>query len=303
MNFFCTSDYFPLDIIGSGSYGNIWSAIHVPSKRKVAIKTIFRENFQDETAIRSILNEHKVLSKIKHPFIVRPFELIQTTNSFRFVMELIEGKDILDVMNKKRGFSKTQAKHIFAQLVSILEFLHEKGIVHCDLKPENLILDRSGDIHLLDFGFASDNGFYFMKTQCGTIMYMAPEMFQGHYGMECEFWFLGVILYAMLYSNLPFVHVNIEIAAEMIQKQEPSYENSVSPSAISLLQSLLNKNPILRPTFKEIKNHQWMSEVDWVKLNGLGLLSVPANDPIINQSLAALPNPDGITNEQKKSDC
>jgi serine/threonine protein kinase len=222
------------------------------------------ENLTSDDDLKSFFTEYEIGKTINHPFVVRTFDLYETNLSYNLVMELLEGDSLLSLVNSFGAISPPKAQKIFCQLVSTIDFLHQRGIAHRDLKPENILFDKNEAIRVIDFGLSKKGSLEGMSTRCGTVSYAAPELFvEAPYGKETEIWSLGVILYAMIYGVLPFDHENINTLLQLITQTEPFYSSVAPPEAIDLIKSLLKKNPKDRLTIEQIKGHSWFSFVDW----------------------------------------
>jgi serine/threonine protein kinase len=148
--------------------------------------------------------------------------------------------------------------------VGAVTYVHNKSCVHRDLKLENILLDKHGDVKLVDFGFTREyeGKSNYLQTWCGTVCYSAPEMLKGekYAGEKVDVWSLGIILYALLVGELPFDEDDENVTKMKILKEEPKYPENFPPQARELCQSLLSKRPILRPTLADILQNPWLSE-------------------------------------------
>lgn len=273
------------DQIGSGSFSDIFSAIHVQTNTKVALKIMFKSDDQEE--MRSIQQEIRINKTLDHPFICKFFTEIETEHLIIIVMELIEGTNTLDYVNQNSGLPITEAKNLFAQLVIAMEYLHnEAHITHRDLKLENVMIDGFGHIRLIDFGFSSVNTM--MSTCCGSIPYCAPEiLLEQKYTRAADIWSMGVILYAFIDGNLPFYHSNMNALATMICQKEVAFSNTFGDEVKELIRKMLMKDPEQRITIEEIKRHPFISDEKLIQINYKKLFSSHELDTDMNISLAA----------------
>ncbi|MCJ1473887.1 hypothetical protein MMC13_002542 [Lambiella insularis] len=238
-------DYVLGQTLGEGEFGKVklgWKKDGSVSSVQVAIKLIRRENLSNNpTRLPKIYREIKILSQLSHPNIVRLHEMVETDRYIGIILEYASGGELFDYILTHRYLKDNAARKLFAQLVSGVGYLHKKGIVHRDLKLENLLLDRNRNIIITDFGFANTfnprdelgedieynltnrdfvkkmdlerlNGDGFrrgdlMQTSCGSPCYAAPELVVTdslYTGRKVDVWSCGVILYAMLAGYLPF---------------------------------------------------------------------------------------------------
>lgn len=155
-----------------------------------------------------------------------------------------------------------QVQKIFTQLVGAVSYVHSKSCVHRDLKLENILLDKHGNVKLVDFGFTREyqGTTSYLQTWCGTVCYSAPEMLKGekYAGEKVDVWSLGIILYALLCGELPFDEDDENETKQRILKEDPKYPDYVPEGAIDLLSKLLSRRPLLRPPLADVLRHAWL---------------------------------------------
>ena len=153
-------------------------------------------------------------------------------------------------------------QNIFTQLVGAVSYVHNMSCVHRDLKLENILLDKNGNVKLVDFGFTREyeGKASYLQTWCGTICYSAPEMVKGekYAGEKVDVWSLGIILYALLCGELPFDDDDEVTTKTRIMKEEPHYPVSMPQPARDLISALLSKRPLLRPSLADILTNPWL---------------------------------------------
>lgn len=265
--------YTITDQIGSGSFSDIFSAIHIPTNTRVALKITFKNNNEEE--MKSLEQEVQINKKLHHPFICQFFTEIETEHLIIIVMELIEGVSALNYVNQTSGLPLSEAKNLFAQLLIAMEYLHnEVHITHRDLKLENIMIDSFDHIRLIDFGFSSVNTM--MSTCCGSIPYCAPEILLGQrYTKAADIWSMGVILYAFVDGNLPFYHSNMNTLAHMICQREVTFPNTFDEDLRDLLRKMLTKESEQRITIDEIKRHPFISGEKLLQIDYIQILKLP----------------------------
>lgn len=157
-----------------------------------------------------------------------------------------------------------QVQKIFTQLVGAVAYVHSKSCVHRDLKLENILLDKHGDVKLVDFGFTREyqGTTSYLQTWCGTICYSAPEMLKGekYAGEKVDVWSLGIILYALLVGELPFDEDDETVTKTRILKEDPAWPGYLPEGGKELISKLLSKRPLLRPSLADILRHPWLAE-------------------------------------------
>lgn len=257
--------FMDLEQIDSGSFSDIFTATHIKTKTKVVLKVSIKSNGID--FLEKEANIHKCLH---HPFICKYFSNFETEHLFIIVMELVEGTNLLNLVNKHKGLPIQEAQNIFAQLIIVIEYLQEMNISHRDLKLENILIDKYGHISMIDFGFSSLNAM--MSTCCGSVPYCAPEILSGKtYTNSADIWSLGIILFALLQGYLPFFHKNINVLALIICHNEVYFPSSMDLIACDLIGKMLVKDPAKRISIDEIKNHPFIKQnklfrIDYKKL-------------------------------------
>ncbi|WRT65436.1 uncharacterized protein IL334_002379 [Kwoniella shivajii] len=263
--------YVLLQTLGEGEFGKVKLGVHTDYGVEVAIKLIRRGSLDDEARASKVEREIDVLKTLKHPNIVRMFDVIDTEKYIGIVLEYAGGGELFEHILANRYLKEKDAQKLFAQLISGVDYLHRKHIVHRDLKLENLLLDKHRNIIITDFGFANrfdhaqDD---LMATSCGSPCYAAPELVvsEGLYvGSAVDIWSCGVILYAMLSGYLPYDDDpqnpdgdNINLLYKYIMNTKLNFPEHISPLAKSLLQIMLVPLPEHRCTINQIMEHPWL---------------------------------------------
>ncbi|NXD46195.1 MARK2 kinase, partial [Copsychus sechellarum] len=205
-------NYRLLKTIGKGNFAKVKLARHVLTGKEVAVKIIDKTQL-NSSSLQKLFREVRIMKVLNHPNIVKLFEVIETEKTLYLVMEYASGGEVFDYLVAHGRMKEKEARAKFRQIVSAVQYCHQKFIVHRDLKAENLLLDAGGNIKIADFGFS--NEFTFGNkggTFCGSPPYAAPELFQGKKGggPEVDVWSLGVILYTLVRGGLPFDGQNLK---------------------------------------------------------------------------------------------
>ncbi|KAF8522699.1 Pkinase-domain-containing protein [Hysterangium stoloniferum] len=264
--------YLLLQTLGEGEFGKVKLGLHGQWGEEVAVKLIRRGNVENPLRLSKVEREIEVLKLLKHPNIVRLYDVIETDKYIGIILEYASGGELFDHILAHRYLKEKDACKLFAQLISGVSYIHSKKIVHRDLKLENLLLDRSRNVIITDFGFAnrfehrSDD---LMQTSCGSPCYAAPELVisEGLYvGSAVDIWSCGVILYAMLAGYLPFDDDpanpegdNINLLYKYIVNTPLTFPDYVSTEARDLLSLMLVPDPKRRAGLKEIMAHSWLA--------------------------------------------
>ncbi|XP_024905604.1 serine/threonine-protein kinase MARK1 [Pteropus alecto] len=199
---------------------------------------------------------------LNHPNIVKLFEVIETEKTLYLVMEYASGGEVFDYLVAHGRMKEKEARAKFRQIVSAVQYCHQKCIVHRDLKAENLLLDADMNIKIADFGFSNEftvGGK--LDTFCGSPPYAAPELFQGkrYDGPEVDVWSLGVILYTLVSGSLPFDGQNLKELRERVLRGKYRIPFYMSTDCENLLKKLLVLNPVKRGSLEQIMKDRWMN--------------------------------------------
>ncbi|KAI5093772.1 NUAK family SNF1-like kinase 2 [Silurus meridionalis] len=248
-----------LETLGKGTYGKVKKAVDRTGKL-VAIKSIRKENIKDEQDLIHIRREIEIMSSLNHPYIITIYEVFENKDKIVIVMEYASKGDLFDYISEKR-LSEREARHIFRQIVSAVHYCHQNGVVHRDLKLENILLDANGDVKIADFGLSSlyrrDE---YLQTYCGSPLYASPEIVNGrpYKGPEVDSWSLGVLLYTLVHEAMPFDGRDYRTLVRQISTGD--YRKPTKPSdACGLIRWMLMVNPDRRATLEEIAGHWWLN--------------------------------------------
>ncbi|OHT10126.1 SNF1-related protein kinase catalytic subunit alpha KIN11 [Tritrichomonas foetus] len=268
-------NYRLIQQIGSGSFASVWLATNEITKIRVAIKIIPKKSLESNDARTRFTREVSLLKQISHPFIAEFFEFIEDEKYYYIVVEYVENGNMLDFINNHGRISEPQARRYFSQIICVLEYLHkEKFVAHRDLKAENVLLDKYGNIRIIDFGLS--NVFTLanpkLSTACGSPAYAAPEMIKGQqYTNAADIWSSGILLYSMVAGKLPFDDANTQRLLQKIVYTDVHFPPFFSPPLIDLLKKILSKDPETRLTIDRIKEHVWFSQSEYISLLQLKL--------------------------------
>ncbi|KAJ0063241.1 hypothetical protein NL108_015037 [Boleophthalmus pectinirostris] len=226
-------------------------------------KSTIRSNYNKQMDFRvSLFREVRIMKILNHPNIVKLFEVIETERTLYLVMEYASGGEVFDYLVAHGRMKEKEARAKFRQIVSAVQYCHQKHIVHRDLKAENLLLDADMNIKIADFGFS--NEFTMgnkLDTFCGSPPYAAPELFQGkkYDGPEVDVWSLGVILYTLVSGSLPFDGQNLKELRERVLRGKYRIPFYMSTDCENLLKRFLVLNPGKRGTLEQIMKDRWIN--------------------------------------------
>uniref|UniRef100_A0A672SZI7 non-specific serine/threonine protein kinase n=1 Tax=Sinocyclocheilus grahami TaxID=75366 RepID=A0A672SZI7_SINGR len=247
-------NYRLLKTIGKGNFAKVKLARHVLTGREVS-RYIFNVTY-------TLFREVRIMKVLNHPNIVKLFEVIETEKTLYLIMEYASGGEVFDYLVAHGRMKEKEARAKFRQIVSAVQYCHQKRIVHRDLKAENLLLDADMNIKIADFGFSNEFTIGSkLDTFCGSPPYAAPELFQGkkYDGPEVDVWSLGVILYTLVSGSLPFDGQNLKELRERVLRGKYRIPFYMSTDCENLLKKLLVLNPGKRGSLEQIMKDRWMN--------------------------------------------
>ncbi|KAL8179037.1 UNVERIFIED_CONTAM: NUAK SNF1-like kinase 2 [Gekko kuhli] len=249
-----------LETLGKGTYGKVKKA-RERSGKLVAIKSIRKDKIKDEQDLVHIRREIEIMSSLNHPHIIAVHEVFENSSKIVIVMEYASKGDLYDYISERQRLTEQEARHFFRQVVSAVYYCHKNGIVHRDLKLENILLDSNGNIKIADFGlsnvFQQDR---FLQTFCGSPLYASPEIVNGrpYKGPEVDSWSLGVLLYILIHGMMPFDGQDYKTLVKQITSGDYREPTKLS-DACGLIRWMLMVNPERRATIEDIASHWWVN--------------------------------------------
>ncbi|KAK9870851.1 hypothetical protein WA026_009814 [Henosepilachna vigintioctopunctata] len=246
--------------IGKGNFAVVKLARHRITKTEVAIKIIDKSKL-DASNLQKVYREVDIMKRLDHPHIVKLYQVMETKNMIYLVSEYASQGEIFEYIAKYGRMSEDQARLKFWQILSAVEYCHNRNIVHRDLKAENLLLDSNNNIKIADFGFSN---FYSstgqLSTWCGSPPYAAPEVFEGkkYIGPEIDIWSLGVVLYVLVCGALPFDGCSLQALRDRVLSGRFRIPYFMSSDCESLIRKMLVLDPTKRISVVQIKKHRWM---------------------------------------------
>uniref|UniRef100_A0A8C7DCT7 non-specific serine/threonine protein kinase n=1 Tax=Oncorhynchus kisutch TaxID=8019 RepID=A0A8C7DCT7_ONCKI len=260
-------NYRLLKTIGKGNFAKVKLARHILTGREVAVKIIDKTQL-NPTSLQKLTGcvvligclHSSTISLLFSP--VKLFEVIETEKTLYLIMEYASGGEVFDYLVAHGRMKEKEARAKFRQIVSAVQYCHQKRIVHRDLKAENLLLDADMNIKIADFGFSNEFTLGSkLDTFCGSPPYAAPELFQGkkYDGPEVDVWSLGVILYTLVSGSLPFDGQNLKELRERVLRGKYRIPFYMSTDCENLLKKLLVLNPGKRSSLEQIMRDRWMN--------------------------------------------
>jgi len=268
LNFF---DYYEmLEDLGEGKFGKVKLGVYKKTKEKVAIKIIKKSSLENLKDIELVKSEIDIMKLCRHPNVVKLIDHFENSEYIFIVMELLKGGNLGEYFNKNKfQITEKRAAKIMYQLASGVKYLHQYGILHRDIKPDNIMLSDSTEdapVKVMDFGLSKIMGPQEKVADgYGSLSFVAPEvLIRQPYNRQIDMWSLGVILYYMLSGTLPFddVNDNEENIAKLIVfadvKFPSKYWSKRSFQVVDLITRCLIKNQSNRIKVDEFLEHDWI---------------------------------------------
>ncbi|KAF2401110.1 Pkinase-domain-containing protein [Trichodelitschia bisporula] len=276
--------------IGAGSMGKVKLAKNLETGEQVAIKIVPRQSTDEhrspaerERADQSkevrTAREAAIVSLVKHPYICGMRDVVRTAHHWYMLFEYVNGGQMLDYIISHGRLREKQARKFARQIASALDYCHRNSIVHRDLKIENILISKVGDIKIIDFGLSnlfSPHGH--LKTFCGSLYFAAPELLQArqYTGPEVDVWSFGIVLYVLVCGKVPFDDQSMPQLHAKIKKGFVEYPPWLTAECKNLISRMLVTDPRQRATLGEIMNHPWMIK----GFNGPPENYLPAREPL-----------------------
>jgi serine/threonine kinase 32 len=268
-------------VIGKGAFGKVRVVEHKKGKKLYALKYMDKQQCIKQKAVANIIQERRLLEEVDNPFLVNLRYAFQDDDNCFFVLDLMLGGDLRYHLNTRGNFPENTVRFWMAELASGLTYLHSKGIMHRDIKPDNILLDAKGHAALTDLNIAMHYSQHRLHTSvAGSMAYMAPEVVDPQrpgYSWQVDWWSLGVCAFELLWHRRPFDgntadKMRDSILAHPIRK--PSQRHGpVSGECTSAIFGFLERDPKKRlgcrsgaSNTEEIRCHRWFSQLDWDRL-------------------------------------
>ncbi|KAH9287249.1 Calcium-independent protein kinase C [Echinococcus granulosus] len=268
------ADFNLLKVLGKGSFGKVMLAEHRATGEVFAVKILKKDVIIQEEDVECTMAERRILVlAAQHPFLTALYCSFQTEDRLFFVMEYVNGGDLMFQIQRARRFDEARARFYAAEVILALMFLHRHFIVYRDLKLDNILLDAEGHCKLADFGMCKEGMFPGVTTStfCGTPDYIAPEILaEQDYGFSVDWWALGVLMYEMLAGAPPFEGDTEQDLFNAISYGDVKYPSSLQDDAVDILSKFLLKSPARRLGCGmteggelAIQCHPFFREIDW----------------------------------------
>ncbi|XP_043234896.1 serine/threonine-protein kinase SIK1-like isoform X2 [Amphibalanus amphitrite] len=246
--------------IGKGNFAVVKLARHRITKTEVAIKIIDKMSLTPDN-LKKVYREVEIMKRLSHPNIIRLYQVMETQSMLYIVSEYASQGDIFEYISHNGRLRESEAQRKFFQIASAVDYCHRHGIVHRDLKVENLLIDGCGQIKIADWGFSTffqpDGA---LTTWCGSPPYAAPEVFEGkvYTGPEIDIWSLGVVLYVLVCGALPFEGSSVQVLRDRVLAGRFRIPFFMSTDCESLVRKMLVVDPARRLTMSQVLRHRWL---------------------------------------------
>ena len=277
--------------LGEGMFSTVKLATHSLTNEQVAIKILEKTKITKIEDKERIKREIEIMKKVKHYNIARLYAVIDAKYSIYLIQEYVQGKELLEYINKKGKLTENEACKFFHQIISALDYIHQCGIAHRDFKPENIIVTNNNQIlKIIDFGLGNtyEKG-QLLKTACGSPCYVPPEMIkeEKYNGALSDIWSAGIILYLMLCGKLPFYDDDNQILYEKILAGKYEEPEHLSEKAKDLLKKIIEIDVCKRINFEGIKSDPWFSIINknYLMHKGINIEEeiIPIDEEILQQ--------------------
>ncbi|KAG1949346.1 protein kinase C, delta b [Pimephales promelas] len=258
-------------VLGKGSFGKVILAELKGKGEYFAVKALKKDVVLMDDDVECTMVEKRVLALAwENPFLTHLYCTFQSKEHLFFVMEYLNGGDLMFHIQDKGRFDLYRATFYSAEIICGLQYLHSKGIIYRDLKLDNVMLDKDGHIKIADFGMCKENIFGENRatTFCGTPDYIAPEILLGQkYSFSVDWWSFGVLLYEMLIGQSPFQGDDEDELFESIRMDTPHYPRWITKEAKDLLEKLFERDPTRRlGVVGNVRGHAFFKTINWPAL-------------------------------------
>ncbi|KAK8121087.1 hypothetical protein PG999_005207 [Apiospora kogelbergensis] len=258
-----------LRVVGRGAFGKVRIVERKDTSLSFALKYIRKDEVVRSESVRNIIRERRMLEHVNHPFICNLRYSFQDIEYMYLVVDLMSGGDLRFHISRKT-FTEDAVRFWIAELGCALRYVHGQGIIHRDVKPDNVLLDADGHVHLTDFNVASDviPG-KVLTSKSGTLAYLAPEVYAGKgYTVVADWWSLGVLFYECIYNKRPFEGNSESSLSSTIQAASPKWPITSPPVSLPCLyaiQAALTADPSKRmgATWDSFIRHQFFQMIDF----------------------------------------
>uniref|UniRef100_A0A8C9TEJ3 Serine/threonine-protein kinase PLK n=1 Tax=Scleropages formosus TaxID=113540 RepID=A0A8C9TEJ3_SCLFO len=250
-------------LLGKGGFARCYEMTDLTSNKSYAVKVIPQSRVSKPHQREKITNEIELHKTLHHKHVVKFSHHFEDNDNIYIFLELCSRKSLAHIWKARHTLTDPEVRYYLRQIISGLKYLHNKGILHRDLKLGNFFVNENMELRLGDFGLAAklEPVEQRKKTICGTPNYLAPEVLnrQGH-GPEADVWSLGCVMYTLLCGNPPFETLDLKETYRCIKEVRYTLPTSLTPAAQKLISGILQRNPSDRLTLDQILNHEFFTK-------------------------------------------
>ncbi|KAL2818972.1 hypothetical protein BDW59DRAFT_125908 [Aspergillus cavernicola] len=276
--------------LGAGSMGKVKVGKHLETGEQVAIKIVPRQSTEEHRSAREAeradrskeirtAREAAIVRLVDHPYICGMRDFVRTNYHWYMLFELVNGGQMLDYIISHGKLKEKQARKFARQIASALDYCHRNSIVHRDLKIENILISKTGDIKIIDFGLSNlFSPRSVLKTFCGSLYFAAPELLQArqYTGPEVDVWSFGIVLYVLVCGKVPFDDQSMPKLHAKIKQGVFEYPPGLTAECRHIISRMLVTDPKQRASLAEIMSHPWMTK----GFGGAPDNHLPAREPL-----------------------
>src|SRR5256714_2521345 len=245
--------YSIISRLGSGGMADVYCAQDVQLGRKVALKLLYRRFAQDEQFVERFKREASAAAGLQHPHVVGVYDRGEFDGTYYIAMEYLEGRSLKQIVEDEGPLAPERAIELVVQILRAARFAHQRGVIHRDIKPHNVIVDEEGRVKVTDFGIARAGASDMTETGSimGTAQYLSPEQAQGHaVSAQSDLYAIGIVLYELLTGRVPFDGDSpVTIALKQVSElpiPPSAYNPAVPPELDAIVLRALEKDPARR---------------------------------------------------------
>ncbi|KAI9223515.1 hypothetical protein BC828DRAFT_375675 [Blastocladiella britannica] len=272
------------ELIGTGGFARCY-AVSDRHGARYALKVIAKVSVRSSKHLQKLRHEIKIQFKMEHPHVVELYCYFEDDDHYYMLLELCPNKSVQEMVRARKRLTDPEARFFLRQLLQAVDYMHTKSVIHRDLKLGNIFLSADMGIKVGDFGLAAEisNENERKKTICGTPNYIAPEILSsaspsGGHSFEVDIWSIGIILYSLLIGRPPFQTADVNKIYKRIQDIEYSFPDHVPlhPDARALIEQMLQKDPLHRPTVRDLLQHRYVSGTGALRnMSPMALAGIP----------------------------
>ncbi|MDR3215395.1 MAG: Stk1 family PASTA domain-containing Ser/Thr kinase [Bacilli bacterium] len=258
--------YRLIDLIGEGGMANVYLGMDTILNRRVAIKVLRGDLSHDESFVKRFQREALATTALEHPNLVQVFDVGSEQGYYYIVMEYIEGKTLKQLIKQHGPLSVAETINVMEQLVSAVEHAHSRGVIHRDIKPQNVIVRNDGTVKLTDFGIAvAQNAAQLTQTNSimGSVHYLAPELAKGQNASEqSDIYSLGILMFELLVGKVPFSSDSaVNIALMHMEEKIPSIQEIIGSDVNQAIENIITKATAKNRNYRYHTAHEMLLDL------------------------------------------